>query len=78
MLAGGQAVVAPGDAASRAALGDAASFARGPLEAADAVEQLLADDDLTLRAERARAGFALVPGGWSATAAALAGALYAL
>ncbi|WCB96559.1 hypothetical protein DSM104299_05320 [Baekduia alba] len=78
MLACGQAVVAPDDAASRAALGDAASFARGPLAAADAVEAFLADPDYALRAERARAGFALVPGGWSATAAALAAALRAL
>jgi hypothetical protein len=77
MLACGQAVVAPDDAQTRAALGDAAAFAAGPLQAADAVEALLGDD-LTLRAGRVRAGFALVPGGWSATAAALAAALRAL
>jgi hypothetical protein len=75
MLACGQAVVAPDDVPTRAALQDAASFARGPIEAADAVERLLADPDYVLRAERARAGFALVPGGWGATAAALASAL---
>lgn len=78
MLACGQAVVAPDDVPTRAALRDAASFTRGPLEAADAVEAFLADPDYALRAERARAGFALVPGGWSATAAALAAALRAL
>jgi hypothetical protein len=78
MLACGQPVVAPDDAPTRAALGAGAAFARGPLEAADAVEELLADTELTLRAERARAGFALVPGGWARTAAALAAALRAL
>lgn len=78
MLACGQAVVAPDDAPTRAALGDAASYARGPLEAADAVEDFLRDPDYALRAERARAGFALVPGGWSDTAASLAAHLRAL
>jgi hypothetical protein len=78
MLACGQAVVAPDDAPTRAALADAASFARGPVEAADAVEAFLRDPDYVLRAERARAGFALVPGGWSATAASLAAHLRAL
>jgi hypothetical protein len=78
MLACGQAVVAPDDAPTRAALGDAASYARGPLEAAAAVEAFLADPDYALRAERARAGFALVPGGWSSTAASLAAHLRAL
>ena len=73
MLACGQTVVAPDDAAARAALGDAAGYARGPLDAADEVERLVGD--LTVRAERARAGFALAPGGWTATAAALAVAL---
>jgi hypothetical protein len=76
MLVCGQAVVAPGDTATRAALGTTASFAAGPLAAADAVESLLAD--LPLRAERARAGFARIPSGWSATAAALATTLRAL
>jgi hypothetical protein len=78
MLACGQAVVAPDDAPTRATLGDAASYARGPLEAVAAVEAFLDDPDYALRAERARAGFALVPGGWTATAAALAAALRAL
>ncbi|HEY6760511.1 MAG TPA: hypothetical protein VI318_13515 [Baekduia sp.] len=78
MLACGQAIVAPDDPASRAALHDAAAFARGPLEAADAVEAFLADPDYALRAERARAGFALVPGGWQPAAGALAAALRAL
>jgi hypothetical protein len=76
MLACGQVVVAPDDAGARAALGDAATYAPGPLETADAVEALLGD--LTRRAEHARAGFERVPGGWAATAAALAGALRAL
>jgi len=76
MLVCGQAVVAPDDAPTRAALGESASFAADPLAAADAVEALL--DDLALRAERARTGFAQVPAGWSATAAALAAALRAL
>ena len=78
MLACGQAVVAPDDPATRAALQDAASYTTGPLQAADAVEAFLADPDYALRAERARAGFALVPGGWTATAAALAASLRAL
>jgi hypothetical protein len=76
MLACGQAIVAPDDARTRAALGTTASFAAGPLVAADAVEALLTD--LPLRAERARAGFACISPGWSATAAALAAALRAL
>ena len=77
MLACGQVVVAPGDAAGRAALGDdTAVLAAGPLEAADAVERLLTD--LTDRAERTRAGLQRVTAGWSATAAALATALRAL
>ena len=70
MLACGQAVVAPDDAAGRAALGDAAALAATPSSAADAALEVI--DDLALRADRARAGFALVPGGWEATAAALA------
>jgi hypothetical protein len=78
MLACGQAVVAPDDAPTRAALRDAASYARGPVEAADAVEDFLRDPDYALRAERARAGFALVPGGWADTAASLAAHLRAL
>jgi hypothetical protein len=76
MLACGQAVVAPDDDAGRAALGEAAALARTPAQAADAALALI--DDLTLRAERARAGFALVPGGWEATAAALAEQVRAL
>ncbi|HEX5923701.1 MAG TPA: hypothetical protein VFY45_07700, partial [Baekduia sp.] len=76
MLVCGQAIVAPDDAPTRAALGETASFASGPLAAADAVEALLAD--LPLRAQRARAGFARITSGWSATAAALASALRAL
>ena len=76
MLACGQAIVAPDDAPTRAALGATASLASGPLAAADAVEALLAD--LPLRAQRARAGFARITSGWSATAAALATALRAL
>ena len=76
MLACGQAIVAPDDAPTRAALGATASFASGPLAGADAVEALLAD--LPLRAQRARAGFARITSGWSATAAALATALRAL
>ncbi len=76
MLACGQTIVAPDDAPTRAALGSTASLASGPLAAADAVETLLAD--LPLRAERARAGFAHITSGWSATAAALATALRAL
>jgi hypothetical protein len=76
MLVCGQAIVAPDDAATRAALGATASLASGPLAAADAVEALLAD--LPLRAQRARAGFARITPGWSATAAALATALRAL
>lgn len=78
MLACGQAVVAPDDAPTRAALGDAASYARGPVEAAEAVEAFLSDPDYALRADRARAGFALVPGGWADTAASLAAHLRAL
>ncbi|WP_027005387.1 glycosyltransferase [Conexibacter woesei] len=78
MLACGQAVVAPDDAPTCSALGDAASYARGPLEAAAAVEDFLRDPDYALRAERARAGFALVPGGWADTAASLAAHLRAL
>jgi hypothetical protein len=76
MLACGQAIVAPDDGPTRAALGATASLASGPLAAADAVESLLAD--LSLRADRARAGFAHITSGWSATAAALASALRAL
>jgi hypothetical protein len=76
MLVCGQAIVAPDDAPTRAALGTTASFAADPIAAADAVESLLAD--LPLRAERARAGFARISSGWSATAAALAAALRAL
>jgi hypothetical protein len=76
MLACGQAIVAPDDAPTRAALGATASFAADPLAAADAVESLLAD--LPLRAERARAGLAHITSGWSATATALASALRAL
>ncbi|QEC46222.1 glycosyltransferase family 4 protein [Baekduia soli] len=72
MLACGQAVVAPADEASRVALGDAASLVAGPLEAADAVEELLGD--LALRAERARLGFERAPGGWGATARAMVSA----
>jgi hypothetical protein len=76
MLVCGQAVVAPGDAAGRSALGPTASLATSPLEAADLAEVLLAD--LELRATRARGGFARVAAGWSATASALADALRAL
>jgi hypothetical protein len=76
MLACGQAIVAPDDEPTRAALGTTASFASGPLTAADAVEALLTD--LPLRAQRARDGFAHITPGWSATAAALASALRAL
>jgi hypothetical protein len=76
MLVCGQAIVAPDDPPTRAALGATASLAAGPLAAADAVEALLAD--LPLRAQRARAGFARITSGWSATAAALAAALRAL
>jgi len=76
MLACGQAIVAPDDAPTRAALGATASLASGPLAAADAVEALLAD--LSLRADRARAGLARITSGWSSTAAALATALRAL
>jgi hypothetical protein len=76
MLVCGQAIVAPDDAPTRVALGETASFVAGPLAAADAVEALLAD--LPLRAQRARAGFARITSGWSATAAALAAALRAL
>jgi hypothetical protein len=76
MLVCGQAIVAPDDAPTRAALGETASFAAGPLAAADAVESLLAD--LPLRAQRARAGFDHIASGWAATAAALATALRAL
>jgi hypothetical protein len=73
MLACGQAVVAPDTPAARAALRDAAALAAGPLEAADAAEALIAD--LALRARRTRDGFERVPGGWDATAAALAARL---
>jgi hypothetical protein len=76
MLACGQAVVAPDDAAARAAVGDAGVRAAGPVEAAGAAELLI--DDLAFRARCARAGFDLVPGGWDATAAALADELRAL
>jgi hypothetical protein len=76
MVVCGQAIVAPDDTPTRAALGETASFASGPLAAADTVEALLAD--LPLRAQRARAGFARITAGWSATAAALATALRAL
>jgi hypothetical protein len=73
MLVCGQAVVAPGDAAGRSALGPAASLATSPVDAADLAEALIGD--LELRATRARAGFARAAGGWSATASALADAL---
>ncbi|HEV7494436.1 hypothetical protein [Baekduia sp.] len=73
MLVCGQTIVAPDDAPTRVALGATASFASGPLAAANEVEALLAD--LPLRAERARAGFAHIASGWSATATALATAL---
>jgi hypothetical protein len=76
MLACGQAVVAPDDGPTRTAIGTTASLVAHPLVAAAAAEELLAD--IGLRAERARAGFAAVPGGWLATASALAGALRAL
>jgi len=76
MLVCGQVVVAPDDAPTRAALGASAGYAADPLAAADAVEALL--DDLTLRAERTRTGFAQIDAGWSTTAAALAAALRAL
>jgi hypothetical protein len=77
MLACGQPVVAPDDAAGRAALGDdTAVLAAGPLEAAAAVERLLTD--LADRAERTRAGLQRVTAGWSPTATALAAALRAL
>jgi hypothetical protein len=76
MLVCGQAIVAPDDAPTRAALGATATLAAGPLAAADGVKALLTD--LPLRAERARAGFARVAAGWSSTAAALAAALRAL
>jgi hypothetical protein len=76
MLACGQAIVAPDDAPTRAALGTTASLVSGPLAAADAVETLLAD--LPLRAQRARDGFAHITSGWSTSAAALATALRAL
>jgi hypothetical protein len=76
MLVCGQAIVAPDDAPTRAALGATASLASGPLAAADAVEALLAD--LPLRAQRARAGFARISPGWSATAAALTDAFRGL
>jgi hypothetical protein len=76
MLACGQAVVAPAGPAADAALGDAAALVTDPLAAADAALALI--DDLSLRADRVRAGFARVPGGWAATAAALAADLRAL
>ncbi|MDX6727161.1 MAG: hypothetical protein QOK49_1966 [Baekduia sp.] len=76
MLSCGQVLVAPDDEATRLALGTTAALARGPLDAADAAEELLGD--LELRAERARAGFARVQAGWVSTAAALAAQLRAL
>jgi hypothetical protein len=77
MLACGQTVVAPGDAAGRAALpAGTAVLADGPLAAADATERLLAD--LADRADRTRAGLAHVTAGWAATATALTAALRAL
>jgi hypothetical protein len=77
MLACGQVVVAPDDAAGRIALPpETAVLARGPIEAADAVERLLAD--LTDRAERTRAGLEHVVPRWITTAAALAASLRAL
>jgi len=76
MLACGQAVVAPDDDAARAARGDAAGLARDPPAGADAALAVI--DDVALRAERVRAGLALVPGGWGATAAALAAEVAAL
>jgi hypothetical protein len=76
MLVCGQAVVAPGDAPGRSALGPAAALATGPLDAADRAEELIAD--LELRATRARAGFARIGSGWGATASALASALRGL
>jgi hypothetical protein len=77
MLACGQVVVAPDDAAGRIALPpETAVLARGPVEAADAVERLLAD--LTDRAERTRAGLEHVVPRWITTASALAAALRAL
>jgi hypothetical protein len=77
MLACGQPVVAPDDDAARAALGgDTAILTASPLAAADAAEHLIADwGD---RADRVRAGLERAPGGWAATAAALANALRAL
>jgi hypothetical protein len=63
MLACGQPVVARGDAAAHATLGEAVAFAGSPAQAADVAERLM--DDWTLRAERVRAGLALVSGGWS-------------
>jgi hypothetical protein len=78
MLACGQAVVAPGDEPTRRALQDAASYAGSPQQAADAVEQLLDDHELTLRADRVRAGFALAGHGWQLAAHELAAALRAL
>jgi hypothetical protein len=76
MLACGQAVVAPDDAAGRTALGPAASLATGPLDAADLAEALIAD--LELRATRARTGAERIAAGWSLTATALADALRGL
>jgi len=78
MLACGQAVVVPDDAAGRAALGDtgAAALAATPAAMADAALAVI--DDLALRADRVRAGFALVPGGWTSTARALADEVRAL
>jgi hypothetical protein len=77
MLACGQVVVAPDDAAGRIALPpETAVLARGPIEAADAAERLLAD--LTDRAERTRAGLEHVVPRWITTASALAAALRAL
>jgi hypothetical protein len=77
MLACGQPVVAPDDAAARAALGaDTAILAGDPLRAAHAAEHLIAD--WTDRAQRVRAGLERTQGAWSATARALAVALRAL
>jgi hypothetical protein len=75
MLACAQTVVAPDAPAARAALGDGAALATGPLEAAGAAAALL--EDLALRADRARAGLERVRD-WPAVAAALVEALRAL
>ena len=77
MLACGQAVVASGgDGRAEQALGEAVAFARSPTAAADAAERLI--DDLEMRADRARAGFGLVDGGWPRVATELVAQLRAL